>query len=278
MLSKLTLPIVILFLFITPEFASGDNQTGAKTDINRYLNELPDDLILIEESPQSYIMTTIWHNRDIGGNATAKYIIRGKYTRGLPDRMVRWNDVMIEIFSDPGRPESDTSRQGWMEDFSYKSPDDLVSLEMFMEFPSDESRHLLYTLVWDAILFEVYAWDYFDKLELNQTINPARMENLDIDMAGWGTIKMQNLEMKWSGISSMNGELCAIIEYESLVNPVSSFGSKGRSCYWGEIWVSLHDKQIESGRLNEDVTMQMTGQDGKFINIQREVSFEKITE
>jgi len=76
----------------------------------------------------------------------------------------------------------------------------------------------------------------------------------------------------------MNDKICALVQYESLVNPVKSFGVNVRSLYWGRIWVSLEDKQIEYAKLNEDVNMEIisTPQSKKFLNIQREVEFKKI--
>jgi hypothetical protein len=69
-----------------------------------------------------------------------------------------------------------------------------------------------------------------------------------------------------------------LLEYDSFVNPVQAPGAKGRSLYWGSIWISLQDKQIEHATLNEDILMEMgsaTNQQ-KLLDIQREVVFSKI--
>jgi hypothetical protein len=53
---------------------------------------------------------------------------------------------------------------------------------------------------------------------------------------------------------------------------------KGRSHYWGDIWVSLKDKQIEYATLFEDVLVEfrLPGQEGKqLIGVLRKGSFEK---
>ena len=95
--------------------------------------------------------------------------------------------------------------------------------------------------------------------------------------------KSDDLQLKWSGISTMNNKICALIQFHSFSNPVDMISEamtvKGRSLYWGCVWVSLKDKQIEYGTMNEDVIMEMsfTGNAGKqLINMQREVMFEKI--
>jgi hypothetical protein len=256
--------------------------TGVAQNVSSYLDSLPADLKLKEESPQKYQLTTIWHNRDLHGNADAKFVIKGKYTRGLEDDSVQWNDVSIQIFDDPSKAESDTAHYDFMEGFRYKSPEDIARFDFFEDFPSDESAHLLRTLVWDAVAFEIFAWEYFNKLELNRTFVPADLEDFDAPMADWGTITLKNLKLTWVGISRLNDELCAVIDYESFVNPVNSVTPgmtvKGRSTYWGIIYVSLKNKQIEYASMNEDVIMEIAtlANPEKRINVQREVKFEKI--
>jgi hypothetical protein len=54
---------------------------------------------------------------------------------------------------------------------------------------------------------------------------------------------------------------------------------QGRSHYWGEIWVSLVDKQIEHATLFEDVLVEfaMPGQPGRqLVGVLRQGTFEKI--
>ena len=51
---------------------------------------------------------------------------------------------------------------------------------------------------------------------------------------------------------------------------------KGRSNYWGEIWVSLKSKQIEFSTLYEDVLgeLRLPGQDSmQVINVLRSATF-----
>jgi hypothetical protein len=243
---------------------------------------LPSNLTLDEPAPQTYRLTTIWYNRDVHGKATGKYIISGVYTRGLPGDTVRWNNIEIEVFGGPMQEHSDTLMFPALEGLSYRSPDDLISPGLFAAFPADESQHLLKTLVWDAIAFEAFSWNYFDQLKLNQPIRAADLEGTAIDMAGWGTIKMQNLELTWTGVTELNGRKCATITYQSFVNPVKSnpFSSQanGRSLYWGSLYVSLLDKQIEFATMNEDIVMEIKSNPEfgvRTINIQREVRFER---
>ncbi|HER00123.1 MAG TPA: hypothetical protein ENO22_12360 [candidate division Zixibacteria bacterium] len=259
-----------------------DNHLETSLNIDDYLTELPENLVLNEDTPQEYRITTVWHNRDLQGNATAKFIISGQYTRALEGDSVQWNNVMIEIFPDPSKAASDTAYQEFMEGFKYKSPEDIARYDFFKDFPSDESTHLLRTLIWDAVAFEVFGWNYFDQLELNKAIVPSDLVDFDAPMADWGTITMKNLKLIWVGVSELNNELCAVIDYESFVNPVNSSSPgmtvQGRSLYWGIIYISLEDKQIEYATMNEDVIMEITTLTNpeNRVNIQREVKFEKL--
>ncbi|HDS07492.1 MAG TPA: hypothetical protein ENO05_07680 [Bacteroides sp.] len=56
---------------------------------------------------------------------------------------------------------------------------------------------------------------------------------------------------------------------------------KGRSLYYGEIWISLDDKQVEYASMVEDVVMELESAlfpDAPFINLQREIVFNKANE
>jgi len=269
---------LILIIFLGFNILHAQEKPSQSLALDQYLSKLPTDLTLKENEPQTYLLTTNWYNRDLNGNATGKFVIKGEYTRALSDQVVRWNNVSIEVFQDPTKSDSDTLFQDWMEGLSYKSPDDIASPELYKNFPTDETKHLLRTLIWDAIGFEIFAWTHFDKLKLNETIKSSDFEDFDAQMADWGTLRMKGLKMTWIGISKMNDEICALIQFESFVNPAKSFGISGRSLYWGRIWVSLEDKQIEYAKMNEDVIMEITSSPDskKFLNIQREVSFEKL--
>ncbi len=101
-------------------------------------------------------------------------------------------------------------------------------------------------------------------------------------MAGQGSFENKDIKLTWTGISKQNGELCAVIDYRTMNNllEVSYEGMdmKGRSHYWGTIWVSLKDKQIEHAVLYEDVVMEMNlpGQTQKQImNSTREICFKR---
>ena len=69
------------------------------------------------------------------------------------------------------------------------------------------------------------------------------------------------IELTWTGISKRAGRLCALVRYEAFGNKfdasAGAVNARGRSHYWGEIWVSLRDKQIEYATLLEDVVTEV---------------------
>jgi hypothetical protein len=131
---------------------------------------------------------------------------------------------------------------------------------------------------------EAFAWLYFDSLELNQYLE-ATLINGAVEMDGIGVFENRNIRLKWTGISEMDGEICAVIDYLAMDNPLQvefgDFKMKGRSHYWGNILVSLEDKQIEHAVMYEDVNMdlKLPGQaTSQLLNTTREIIIEKNNE
>jgi hypothetical protein len=104
-----------------------------------------------------------------------------------------------------------------------------------------------------------------------------------MNLADLGSFENKDMQITWTGISQRNGEQCAVIEFRTMNNPLEYSGDgmnmKGRSHYWGTIWVSVEDKQIEHAFLYEDVIMELNlpGQTTKQImDAVREISFMKV--
>jgi hypothetical protein len=105
----------------------------------------------------------------------------------------------------------------------------------------------------------------------------------DVNMPGVGTFQNRDVRLTWIGRSQRNGDDCAVIDYRAYFNPLEIANGgmtlKGRSHYWGEIWVSLTTKQIEYATLQEDVLgeMKLPGQDAaRVINVFRSGVFEPV--
>jgi hypothetical protein len=241
--------------------------------------KLPQNLEL-KNDLQKFVVTTDHFNTDIFGNFFNKIRIKGEYTRGLPDDKVKWNNVSVAMSMSRNDEFGAGSPVAYMENFSYKVSDDMLKPENFSTF----TEHSAYTknLVWDMMGIEGLAWVNFNDLELNKPFK-AEFFNGKMDLAGMGSFENKDMVITWTGITERNGEYCAVIEFRTMNNPLEYAGEgismKGRSHYWGTIWVSVEDKQIEHAVLFEDVVMeiQLPGQTGKQImDATREITYEKV--
>ena len=135
-------------------------------------------------------------------------------------------------------------------------------------------------LVWDTGMLEMFGQDQFEHLRLNVPYHVLSAQ--DVHMAGIGTFHNRDVSLTWVGRSRRNGADCAVIEYRAFFNPVEIANGgmtlKGRSHYWGEIWVSLSTKQLEYATLREDVLGELTlaGQAPRVISVFRDGVFEPI--
>ena len=243
-------------------------------------NGLPRNMSVNDEIPQRYKIITDYFNKDIFGNFFNKFRVSGIYTRGLEDDQVIWSDVNVAQSMLEDEEFGEGTPLSFMEGFTYVPSEKMMLAESFPDF----SVNTVYAknLVWDMMAFEAFAWAYFDSLELNKTYYATEM-NQKIDLGGEGYFENKNIKLLWTGITKMNNKLCAVIEYITMDNPLGlkneMFEMKGRSHYWGTVWVSLEDKHIEHGILYEDVMMEMKmpQQPGaQMINATREIVIKKL--
>jgi hypothetical protein len=260
-------------------FAQRTSSTDQSTDV--LLSRLPTELKLHEDKPQRYKLTFDYLHLDTLGNPLGKERVSGEYTRALPGGRAKWNNVAIAKANAHDDPYAAGEPQRYMEGFTYvlsRRPD-MLKKEFFPGFPEIEIKTK--NLVWDMDMIEALAWDHFDKLELNQ---PYAIQSgpEDVPLAGSGTFQNRRVEVTWVGLSRKNGETCALIQYQALMNKftttMGTMSFHGRSHYWGDIWVSLRDKQIEYATLFEDVLVEFSlpGQERKQQSgVLRKGTFEK---
>jgi hypothetical protein len=240
---------------------------------------LPQNLELKDEL-QKYVVTTDHFNTDIFANFFNKMRVKGEYTRGLENGMVKWNNCSVSMSMSRDAEFPAGTSISYMEDFSYLVTADMLNPENFTTFT--ENSAFAKNLIWDMMAIEGFGWSAWDKLKLNEPYS-AKDFNGKMELAGQGSFENKDVILTWTGISQRNGESCAVIEYQTMNNPLDYSGEgmtmKGRSHYWGTIWVSLEDKQIEHAVLFEDVVMEMQlpGQTNKQImDATREISFVKV--
>jgi len=271
--------LVVILVITTGLMAFSQKKSNVNVAELLKSGSLPQSLELKDEL-QKYVVTTDHFNTDIFGNFFNKMRVKGEYTRGLENGKVKWNNCTISMAMSRDAEFTAGAPISYMEDFSYLVTANMLNPENFTTFT--ENSAFAKNLIWDMMAIEGFGWSAWDKLKLNEPYS-AKDFNGKMDLAGQGSFENKDVIFTWTGISKRNSENCAVIEYRTMNNPLDYSGEgmtmKGRSHYWGTIWVSMEDKQIEHAVLFEDVVMEMNlpGQTNKQImNATREISFVKV--
>jgi hypothetical protein len=272
----LLLLLLAIVCSLSPSYAQKKNKIDYLA-----LRKLPAGLVLQEKTPYSYEVITDYYNHDILGNFINKMQVKGTYTRGLKENKIRWNNATISQMSASDKDFPAGVKQDYMENFTYNPSDNLINSDVFKNFPV-ATGVFAKNLVWDVLSFEVFAWTYYDSLQLNIPYTAHKI-NGKIELGDLGTFENKDIKITWTGISVMNEKTCAVIEFLAMDNPIDFktdfIQMKGRSHYWGTLWLSLSDMQIEYGVLHEDVNMdmKMAGQEkSQLMNTTRKIEFNKI--
>jgi hypothetical protein len=171
---------------------------------------------------------------------------------------VIWRNVAQASAPGGTAPFAEAEKREFMEGFRYRN--DLaqtVKPGFFKGFPPTAVAER--NLVWDTGMIEVFGQNYCDRLKLNEPYHA--LSNEVTDMPDIGTFHNRDVVLEWIGRSRRNGQECALIRYQAFFNKVDIVNGgmtlKGRSDYWGEIWVSLATKQIEYATLYEVLVGEM---------------------
>ena len=252
-MKKNLIPVVIGVLMISgilsPLICYGQSQKGM---IKRYFTELPRGAVKEDGSLQKYMMTAIYTNRDLYGNFTSKTKVSGDYTRGFENGFVTWNNVSIANSNSLSEPFPAGVKQEYMENMKYVPSAEMIREDAFKNFPSSPENVFARNLIWDMMSFEIFAWNYYDSLELNKPYIIPDI-NGQFDMADIGKYYHNKILLCWKGISEINGQLCAVIDFNAIDNIIELtmdlINTKGTEQYWGTILVSLKTKNIEQGMM-----------------------------
>ncbi|MCX6253850.1 MAG: hypothetical protein NTV31_05160 [Bacteroidia bacterium] len=255
-----------ILLIVAPTVLNGQSE---KAVVKKYLKELP--VVQISNAPQKYRMTAIYTNMDLYGKFTGKIKVSGDYTRGLENGNVLWNNVSISNSSNADEPFKDGIKQDYMENFRYVPSAKMVEdKDAFKNFPTSLDNIYSRNLVWDMMSFEIFAWNYYDSLQLNKTYITPDI-NGQFEMSDIGTYSHKKIMLTWTGISVVNGELCAIVEFDAIDNKIEmsmdQIKTRGTEQYWGTVMISLNTKNIEhavmySGTIQE---VEVKGMKDKFL-------------
>jgi hypothetical protein len=206
--------------------------------------------------PRAYRFTVDYTSADIKGQITRRQRVRGEYTRGLAGGDATWANVTLAEGMGASEPLAPPQRREFMEGFRYRRRGDFsdsMKPDFFKGFPPTAVMER--NLVWDAEMFELFGEEQLPHLKPNEPYHVV--SNNDVTVPGVGTFHNRDVELTLIGRSPRNGQECAVIEYRAFFNPLEIANGgmtlKGRSHYWGLIWVSLNRQQIEYATLYEDV-------------------------
>jgi len=257
---------------------------GQKNTIANYFTLQPSEISNKSTDRQEYKVTLKWQNLDaINGNKLNCNQVNATYTVGLNNGYVAWKNVSLGPIDDFKQTSNKGTELPSFNNFTYKGTNtDFLKEDFYKDIPADQ-RDLAKWLVSDAIQMQGIAWYVFDSLSFNKEFSPIFLKNYDIKFENWVTFTSRYQKLIWSGITRCNNEICAIVKFESLYNPLemnnSEMSLKGRSLYWGEIWISLEDKQVEYASMVEDVVLKLkmaSLPQEQLIDLQRVVLFEKV--
>lgn len=224
---------------------------------------LPHGQAVQDAGMRTYRFVVDYHSANGRGEVLQRHRLVGEYSRGLPGSEVVWMNVTHAIAAGDGTPIGAGEKVDFMEGLRYPNRlEATMAPDFFKGFPPMAVMER--NLVWDTGMIEMFGQNHFDQLKLNQPFHPAL--NGDVNMPGVGRFTNRDIVLQWIGRSQRNGQACAVIQYQAFFNPLDitagGMSMKGRSDYWGEIWVSLATRQIEYATLFENVVaeMQLPGQ------------------
>ena len=202
----------------------------------------------------------------------------------LPPTMEQWNNVRIAKSTQLKSQFDEGEVQKFMENFTYEPSEKILQPEFFKDFPFDAVQAK--NLVWDMAGIEAFAWGHLDSLRLNRIYEVKKM-NGTVPLAGLGTFTNNNIQLNWKGVSLINNELCALIDFRAMDNPLvcdikigeKDFSLKGTSHYWGTVYLSLEEKKFEYVELLENVMMEIKWSDqpnSQYVYTTRLMKVEKI--
>jgi hypothetical protein len=160
--------------------------------------------------------------------------------------------------------------------------DNFTKLDFYKNFPQAHVD-IIRWFVQDQVAFNVYGLMFLDSLKLNTPYYPDFFSNHNAKIDNYVNFNTKALNITWTGISKRGKNTCALVHFQGMYNPIEADNDimtlKGRSCFWGDIWVSLVSRQIEFATMNEDLIFKMNLKANKYeqrINLQRELKYEKL--
>ncbi len=280
---RLTKKTKTLIIFILFALCCGPACTQEKP-LDYYLAIDPSTILSKNREEQLYNVSLKWQNLDaLKGNSFNCNVVYAIHSVDGSRNQASWDNVRMAQISDFNDVPEHTVNLSALDGFTYGiNSMDFLQESFYDELPAD-LRDLARWLVSDAIQMQGMVWYLIDSLEFNKELSPDMLKDYDIEFENWVKFTSRYQKLNWSSITKHNEEVCAVINFQSSYNPVQAktddMSFKGRSLYYGEIWVSLRDKQVEYACMFEDVVMDLEGSmfpEKQLIDLQREIVFDRI--
>lgn len=238
------------------------------------------------ERSQGYNYTCNFLIYDVQAKFQNKMRIEAIHTRGLPEDMVRWNQASIAFGTSLDGEFSPPMKQPYMENFTYPITQikNMTTGDFYKGFPVTPIGFMMKAIVVDVHMYDILI-PFIDKLKLNQTTR-CISNTMNMDLFGnQGNQNLKNLDLTWTGNSQMNGKSCSVIHFQSSVDSVKvnipevGFKFEGSTVFWGDIYVTPGDKQIEYATLYEHTITVPPDPEAKIKDVQniyRTVTLQKI--
>jgi hypothetical protein len=269
--------LIIVFALIT------NSLSAQYKNVDQYFKIKPIEIKSQKSGIQEYDVTLKWQNLDaIEGSKINCNAVKATYLTGMGNDSVGWKNVSLAQINDFQQKNFNGTNLPSFDGFKYRINETNFLKEDFYKIIPTEQRDLAKWLVSDAVQMQGLAWYVFDSLEYNKEFTPKFLKEYDIKFEDWVTFTSRYQKLIWSGIGNHNNEICAIIKFESYYNPLKidneQMSVKSRSLYYGEIWISLKDKQVEYASMVEDVIMRLKSSlfpKEQLLDLQREIIFNK---
>jgi len=252
-------------------------------NIDAFIAIKPAQIPIAKPSIQVYDVSLKWQNLDaLSGTKFNCNEINANYSISADNENVSWNNVFSSTIKDFNSEATDRKALSAFNNFTYKALNtDFLRNDFYKSIPV-ENRDLAKWLVSDAIQMQALAWYVFDSMTFNKKFVPLLLKDYDVKFEDWVTFTSRYQKLIWDGITTYNDEICAVVKFESYYNPLEinnqDMSLKGRSLYWGEMWISLSDKQVEYSKMFEDVVFRLKSTafpQEQLLDLQREIVFTK---
>lgn len=258
--------LLVSLLLIIPSVSKGQSE---KAFTKKYLSELPK--VPADNSVLKYRMTAVYTSTDIYGKFSGKIKVSGDYSKGLENGNAIWNNVSISNSNKEDEPFSEGVKQEYMENFRYVPSSKMVTESgTFASFPKSVEVVYAKNLVWDMFSFEIFSYDYYDSLKLNIPYVVPDIKGQFV-IADLGNYSHKKVLLCWTGVTTMNNQLCSVIEFTALDNRImmdmQQIKTRGTEQYWGTILVSMKTKNIEHAVMYNGIVqeIEVSGMKDKFL-------------